>query len=164
MATLRNKSVSTLFESFGQILDELRRRDIIRSSNSPISDLAEVLVCRALKLKREPQSTKGFDAKDHRGRRYEIKGHRVTLWNNSRQLSAIRDIDGKHFQYLAVVIFESDFSVSQARLLPAALVKSSSRYRKNVNAWILRANDKLLQHKDVTDITNKVRRAWDYTY
>ena len=163
MLPLKKKRASALFESFGKILDELRRRDILRSSNSPISDFAELLVCRALKLEREPPSTKGFDAKDRRGRRYEIKGRRLTPWNNSRQLSAIRDIEGEHFQFLAVVLFENDFSICRACVVPATLVTTSARYRKNVNAWILHANDKLFQHTDVRDITNEVRRAWRNT-
>lgn len=36
-----------LLRTYGAILDELRSRDVVRSANSPISDYAEVLFCRA---------------------------------------------------------------------------------------------------------------------
>lgn len=159
MTAFNKKTTFALFESFGAILDELKRRNIVRSNNSPIADYAEVLVCRALNLIREAASTKGFDARDHQGRRYEIKGRRLTSWNKSRQLSAIRDIDGKHFEFLVVVLFAADFSVQRACLLPATLVTTSARYKEYVNAYIIHANDKLFAQDGVKDITTQVRRA-----
>lgn len=53
-----------LLRAHGAILDELRRREIVRSTNSPISDYAEVLFCRAFGWTREGNSASGFDATD----------------------------------------------------------------------------------------------------
>ena len=67
-----------LLRAHGAILDELRRREIVRSTNSPISDYAEVLFCRAFGWTREGNSAAGFDATDVAGQRYQIKARRMT--------------------------------------------------------------------------------------
>ena len=159
MPTQQKKPIRRLFEDFAAIMVELRQRGVVRSTNSPVADYAEFLVCEALSLKREPASTKGYDAKDRRGRRYEIKGRRPTLENRSRQLSAIRDLDGAHFDFLAIVLFAPDFSVTHAFVVSAQHVKDTARYRQHVNAWILHARDSLFSQSGVRDITELVKRV-----
>jgi hypothetical protein len=106
------RTIQQLFQDFAAIMVELRQCGVIRSTNNPVSDYAEFLLCEALELKRAPGSTKGYDAKDKRGRRYEIKSRRLTVENPSRQLSAIRDMEREHFDFLAIVLFSSDFLVT----------------------------------------------------
>ena len=65
--------VLELLSFYAQTIDELFNRGIVRSANSPVSDYAEHLVCNALSLEAAPPSTKGFDATDNKGIRYEIK-------------------------------------------------------------------------------------------
>ncbi len=83
-------TVSELLSAYGAILDELRRREVVRSANSPLSDYAEVLFCRAFGWTRENNSAAGHDATDGAGTRYQVKGRRLTRHNASRQMSAIR--------------------------------------------------------------------------
>jgi hypothetical protein len=75
-------TVAELLGAHGAILEELRRREIMRSANNPVSDLAELLFCRAFKWKRENGSAAGYDARDRGGVRFQIKGRRFTLHNN----------------------------------------------------------------------------------
>jgi hypothetical protein len=86
-------TVDELLKAYGSILDELRRREIVRSSNSPLSDYAELLFCKAFGWKRENNSASGHDATDEHGVRYQIKARRLTRYNSSRQMSAIRNLD-----------------------------------------------------------------------
>jgi hypothetical protein len=98
---IRALSVSELLSSYGVILDELRRRDIVRSSNNPLSDYAEVLFCKAFGWSRENNSAAGYDATDERtGIRYQIKGRRLMRHGASRQMSAIRNLDTTPFDQL----------------------------------------------------------------
>ena len=48
------------------------------------------------------------------GRKFEIKGRRPTPENSSRQLSALRDLDEKPFNFLVGILFDEDFSVRRA--------------------------------------------------
>ena len=91
-----------LLRNLGDILAELRRRGICRSENLPTGDLAEYLACKALGLSLAEKSAKGFDATDLDGLRYQVKGRRITQWNPSTQLSAIRELDASPFLSLAM--------------------------------------------------------------
>jgi hypothetical protein len=77
----------------------------------------------------------------------------------SRQLSAIRDIEGGHFHVLAGVLFDENFNVTKAALIPAALVVARSTFvaRTKSNRFIL--HDDVWIAPGVTDVTEQIRAA-----
>jgi hypothetical protein len=151
---LESLKTHELLGLFSGVLDELRRREVIRSTNNPVADYAESLVARALSLELAPKSSTGYDAVDALGQRYEIKGRRPTKQNRSTQLSAIRGVDLEHFSFLVGVLFAEDFSVHRACVIPYKTVKELAVYRPHVNAWILHLRDSVWNAPDVRDITN----------
>jgi hypothetical protein len=107
---LRAFTVAGLLRLYSEIVEELVRRKACRSTNNPVADIAEMLVIKALRLMPAAKSTKGYDAIDGAGKRYEVKARRMTRRNPSRMLSAIRDCEARHFDFLAfcfVKIFRS---------------------------------------------------------
>lgn len=156
---LTTLSTRQLFSLFVGVLHELRSREIIRSTNNPIADYAELLCEKALSLQRAPKSTKGFDATDRSARKYEIKGRRVTGHNSSRQLSALRALNEEHFTFLAGVLFREDFSVLRGCLVPHKQVLDHSTYREHTNAWIFHLNDSVWELPGVIDITAELQGA-----
>lgn len=156
---LSGRTVAGLLRLFSAVMKELRLRGVVRSSNNPTADYAEYLVCKALKLDLAVKSTRGYDAVDSTEQRYEIKGRRLTPQNQSRQLSVIRGLDQEHFHYLAGVLFNEDFSIQRACLVPWARVGQEARYRKHVNGWILLLRDALWDQPGVQDITERLREA-----
>ena len=128
-------TVSELLSAYGAILDELRRREVVRSANSPLSDYAEVLFCRAFGWTRENNSAAGHDAIDGAGTRYQVKGRRLTRHNASRQMSAIRSLDQTPFDQLAGVLVDEAFHVIRAALVPVAIVRAKSIYVTHTNSW-----------------------------
>jgi len=156
---LQTVTTRDLLRLYVRVLDELRSRGITRSTNNPVADYAEFLCAKALSLTKEPQSTKGFDASDATGQRYEIKGRRVTSHNSSRQMSALRDLESHHFEYLAGVLFREDFSVWKACLVPYGTVCQISKFVEHTNSWKFVLRDDVWDIPGVVDITNKVIRA-----
>ena len=146
-----------LLRAHGAILDELRRREIVRSTNSPISDYAEVLFCRAFGWTREGNSAAGFDATDVAGQRYQIKARRMTDALGTRQLSAIRNLAATPFDQLAAVLFTSDFSIHRAALIPIAVVATRVRHSSHTNSDIFRLTDDVWALADVIDVTEELR-------
>jgi hypothetical protein len=144
---------------FVAVLDELRSRNITRSTNNPVADYAELLCEKALSLRRAPGSTKGYDAVDRNEQKYEIKGRRLTTHNTSRQLSAFRGLDEEHFAFLGGVLFRDDFSVMRGCLVPHSQVLCHSTYRKHTNAWIFHLNDSVWDLPGVIDITAELQKA-----
>ena len=157
--SLTKKSTRELFTLYGATLTELKNRGVTRSTNNPIADYAELLFEKALRLERAPRSTKGYDALDRTKHKYEIKGRRVTAHNSSRQLSALRGLDQKHFDFLGGVLFSENFSVFRACLVPHEQVLSNSTFVKQTNSWKFFLVDTVWALPGVVDVTAKLRKA-----
>ena len=156
---LTKKSTLELFALFGAVLTELQNRGVTRSTNNPIADYAELLFEKALRLERAPRSTKGYDAFDRAGRKYEIKCRRVTTHNSSRQLSALRGLDQKHFYFLGGVLFKEDSLVFRACLVPHKQVLNNSTFVRQTNSWKFFLVDDVWDLPGVIDVTAKLRKA-----
>lgn len=156
---LKKRSTRELFALFVAALDELRSRGVTRSTNNPIADYAERLFESGLRLRLVEKSTKGYDAVDKAGRKYEVKGRRVTAHNKSRQLSSLRCLDQKQFTFLAGVLFNEDFSVRRACLVPHEQVLLVSKYSPHTNGWIFHLRDSVWDLPGVLDVTDKLQEA-----
>ena len=117
------------------ISEELRRRSIVRSFNNPTADVAELLFCRAFGWQQAGNSHPSADATCSEGMLYQIKARRLTAKNTSRELSALRNLPAGGFHYLAGVLFEPDYTVRRAAIIPHGLVLKNSAYTKHTNAW-----------------------------
>jgi hypothetical protein len=148
-----------LLALYVRILESLRVRGIVRSKNNPVADIAEILCMRALNLTLAPKSTTGYDAKDPDGQRIEIKARRITKENPSRQLSAIRGLDKRHFDYLAGVLFNDDFSVLRGSLIPYEVVKQYATHNLHTNSHRFLLRDSVWSRPGVQDITQLLKKA-----
>jgi len=159
MKDLPNLKTSELLRLYTDLLDELLKRKIVRSYNNPVAGVGEYLVVNALGLKRVPQSTKGYNAVDKESRKYEIKSRRLTQDNPSRMLGAIRECEAGHFDFLAGVLFNEDFSLHKACLIPHRVVLSKAKFRKHDNAHVLELDDLLWRYEGVVDLTKMLRKV-----
>lgn len=150
-------TVNELLSAYGAILDELRRRDIIRTSNSPLSDYAELLFCKAFGWTRENNSAAGHDAVDDTGIRYQIKGRRLTRHNAPRQMSAIRNLDKTPFDQLAGVLVDESFRVVRAALVPIAVVRAKGVHVTHTNSCKFLLRDEVWNLAGVRDVTDELR-------
>jgi hypothetical protein len=139
--------------------EELRRRGVIRSSNNPIGDLAEHLFCRAFGWKQAPSSKRGADATDAAEVRYQIKGRRLTPHNNSRQLGALRELLAHGFDVLAAVLFQEDYRILWAALIPHARVVDLAKRVERTNSRRFLLRDAVWSVPGVREVTADLRRA-----
>ncbi len=154
---LQTLAPKQLLQLTGEVIDELRSRGIARTGNNPLADYTEWLVATSFGWQLADTSVQGYDATDRRTNiRYEIKGRRVTPRNKSRQLSAIRDIDGDHFDFLIAVIYDQAFNIVRALRIPRSIAQSAGKHSKHTNSLILHARDALLQRDGVKDITKRL--------
>lgn len=155
MEDFEQKTTAELLKMHASIMEELRHRNVLRSANNPTGDLAEYLFCTAFGWDQAANSVKGYDATDGDGTRYQIKGRRIHQRNKSRQLSAIRDLDG--FDLLAVVLFDDDYRIARAALVPAATVKEKSVYVQHTNSNRFLARESIWEVAGVIDVTDRLR-------
>ncbi|WP_072394243.1 hypothetical protein [Hyphomicrobium sp. CS1GBMeth3] len=153
-------TVIDLLKTYGAVLDELRRREIVRSTNNPVSDLAEHLFCTAYpSWMRENNSASGHDAVDPTGLRYQIKARRLHRNNGSRQLSAIRNLPNDPFDFLAGVLFDETFGIRRAAIIPLAVVKERAKHVEHTNSWRFLLREEIWADPGVLDVTERIRKA-----
>lgn len=146
-----------LLELHCSLMAKLREREVVRSSNNPVADYAETLIAKALRAELEPNSKAGYDALDAAGRRYQIKGRRLTPQNASTQLGAIRNLAGDPFDDLAAIVFDKDLNVLYAALIPLAVIQTLGRYYPHTNSHTFHFRKSVLDAEGVRDITAAVR-------
>jgi hypothetical protein len=156
---LRDFTVSQLLSNYAAILEELRARGVVRTSNNPLSDYGELLFCRAFGWTLASNSAAGHDAKCQDGVRYQIKARRMTKYNGSRQLSALRNLDKDPFDQLAGVLVDAEFRVIKAVLVPVEIVRVRSKHIEHTNSWKFMLTDDVWKLPGVLDVTEPLRHA-----
>jgi hypothetical protein len=154
-------TVRELISLQAKVADELRNRKITRSSNQLTGDLAEYLFCKAFKAfgwTQSENSNPSFDAIDSDKRRYQIKGRRLTH-NKSRQLGAIRGLHKSNFDFLAAVLFDENYSVYLAAIIPHEVVVQRAIRQEHTNSHIFMLRDDVLKAPGVRDVTQNLREV-----
>ncbi|OGO24781.1 MAG: hypothetical protein A2Z28_01440 [Chloroflexi bacterium RBG_16_51_9] len=142
-----------LLATYSELMEELRQRQVIRTNNNPVADYAEKVAIESLNLSAVGKEQKGFDAVDRKGRKYQIKGRRLTRHNSSRQLGVIRNLDERLFDYLIAVIFDEAFGVKEIWQIPQAFVTRYATLSQHQNGHIFFADpNTLTTGKGVTRI------------
>ena len=157
MSEVRDGSVQDLLSLHAGIMDELRRRGVARSANNPTGELAEFLFCGAFSWQQADNSEKGFDARDGNGNRYQIKGRHLYRRNKSRQLSAIRGLEG--FDMLAAVLFDDQYRVARAALIPREVVHERAKFVRHTNSHRFMLTDDVWKDARVKDVTEDLKAA-----
>ena len=155
MIDLKNLPLGRLLGLHAGIMEELRRRGIARNENNPTGNLAGFLFCAAFSWQQAPNSEKGFSASDGRRVRYQIKGRRLHGRNKSRQLSAMRDLDG--FNTLAAVLFDEEYRVLRAALIPNIVVRERCKFVQHTNSHKFMLTDDVWDDARVKDATGELR-------
>lgn len=153
---LKRMTEKELLQLQASVTSELRHRGVVRTQNNPLGDYTEWLVANALGLELAANSKAGYDGISKDGVRIQIKGRRVTQRNRSRQLSPIRKYNEKDFDELAAIIYNENFDIVEAILIPHEVVGEYAAYSRHVNAHILHIRGAILDDARVTSIKDAV--------
>jgi hypothetical protein len=154
---LSSYEIAELLALHSAVLDELRERSVVRSSNNPTGDYAEWLVSQRLGLELVPNSSRGYDAKDRRGRRYQIKGRRAAPSMKAPILGTIRNYEAGDFDFLVAVVFEQNWEVRCAAKIAHADLRDFLDFRVHVNGHNMRLAPGVLTDRRVKNITSALR-------
>lgn len=91
--------------------------------------------------------------------RYQIKGRLISAVRPSRQLGALRKLDGAHFNFLAAVLFSEDYSVFRAAIIPHDVVVTVARFQAHTNSHIFILRDDVWNAPGVRDVTAELREV-----
>lgn len=152
-------SVKDLLRFYGEILQQLKERQILSTRDSPIGGYGEWLVERAFGGTRQANSSKGVDVIASDGVRLQVKTRWLPMERDSRQLSAIRNLDGVGFDYLVAVLLDKDFEVAEAYQMPHAAVARLATRAQHTNSHRLVLTPKVCRDAECVDITERIRSA-----
>lgn len=149
---LSELTVGRLLNLYAGTVKGLRQREVI-ASNDVVGGYAATLLCRALRLRPEPVNKKSYDATDTTGKRYQLKGR----WRSGRNPALLVQMKDTEFEYLAVVLFNENLSVTRACRIPVALFRELAlRYK---GSWRLRMGDSVWRSDGVEDISRRTTTA-----
>ncbi len=145
-----------LLALYAQILDELMRRNLIRTRNAPAGDYAEALVARALGGTLEPNSTKSWDVTTRTGQRVQVKARVVgPSTHSSAKYSAFRSWA---FDTAVFVTFDQGtYEVKSAISVPVDSIEGKARYSSHIAGSMISIGTNLLALPGAEDITTLVR-------
>lgn len=153
---LAGTSTTELLKLHSEIMEALRARGILRSSNGPAGDYGEHLFSEAFGWVLQKNSATGYDAIDSGCVRYQIKCRRISDHNKSRQLSSLRRLELKPFDVLAGLLFDHEYRVLKAALIPIEVVARLGTFSSHVNAHRFILRDSVWQDPQVKDVTSEL--------
>jgi hypothetical protein len=146
------RTTAELLQDWAATMRALRKRNVIRTNNNPVGDIAEAIVHAHCGGERASFSQAGWDVRAPDGERIQVKSIRTTPTTKRRNLSPIRDSD---FDSVVVVVFDEDFNVTDALKLSRDVAEELSVYRAHVNGRILHlsslVDDPRVEHIDLSD-------------
>ncbi len=149
-------SVLELLRSYANSIDALHERGVIRTRNV-VGCYAAHLFARAMRWTLENNASRGFDAHDADGLRYQIKARRITRSNTSTQLGDLPAGDVQEFDALAEIVFKEDFTVLRAAVIPThALLKMRTKNAARPRFYLREA---VMIAPDVVDVTGALSAA-----
>ncbi len=114
--TFETLSVVEILQAHGVLIDMLRGRGIVTTRDNPVGGYAEWLARCAFELTAQKNSTKGFDAVDQTGAKYQIKGGRPG--DAAPKLGTVKGVKPQNFDYLVAMTFNDNFTIKRAVKVP----------------------------------------------
>ena len=111
---MEDKEIKKQLNKYTEVIEKLKKAEIIRTGKI-VADYGEYIASRKLKLKLASSSVnKGYDAIDSKGKKYEIKTRKASIWNKP----TIFPITRSQFEVVNFLIYvEFDNKWNLVRLL-----------------------------------------------
>jgi hypothetical protein len=144
-----SRTTPELFEDWAAVMRELRARDVIRTNNNPVGDIAEAIVAAHFDGERGSFSQAGWDVLTADGGRIQVKAIRQTPKYTRTTLSPIRDSE---YDSVVVVIFDEDFRVTEGLKVARSVVEEMFPHKPYVNGRVISVTKAFREHPSVEAI------------
>ena len=159
---LSTLSSRDLLRTYARILTELVEREVTRSRNAPVGDVAEFLVRIAYGGALAPPSEKSWDVLAGDGRKIQVKSRLVAPGSKgTQQYSPFRSWD---FDAGVFITFDAfTYDVTQALEVPCEGIQSLASPVPHVGSTAARVHTKapLLGLPNAIDVTSRLQAAME---
>ena len=151
-----------LAQSYGQLISELKKRNIIRGNNI-VGDLGEYLAINYYNnipvldnLQLAPPGTQNVDALSRKGERYSIKSTvgKVTGVFYHLPSPDSDEVPDRKFEYVIIVLFDGNYNLKRICELTWEQFLKHKRWHKTMRAYNLPINKTLLGESNTIFIQN----------
>ncbi|GAA2535762.1 hypothetical protein GCM10009860_15250 [Microbacterium mitrae] len=122
-------SVKNLLRLEASVVRELRRRDLVRTNNKPLGDIAEHVVWLARGGVLEPNSTKSHDITTASGHRIQVKAMANRAAGSAARFSPFRSAD---YDTAVFLVFDAEFDIVEAFEVKSDLIEENVRFIPHV--------------------------------
>lgn len=122
-------SVKHLLRLEADVVKELRRRDLVRTNNKPLGDIAEYVVWLARGGVLEPNSTKSHDITTASGHRIQVKAMANRAAGAGARFSSFRSAG---YHTAVFLVFDSAFDIAEAFEVGADHIEEHVRFVPHV--------------------------------
>jgi hypothetical protein len=155
----RALTVRELLATYVRVLDELTHRQLIRTRNSPLGDLAESIAVRAYGGTLAPNSEKSFDLTAGDGRRIQVKARLVNP--TDKRAHAFSPFRTWGFDAAVFLLFDSrTYDLNWARELTAEDAQALGRRIEHINGTSISVRQVAATG---TDVTEWLAAAYDHS-
>lgn len=144
-----SRTTRELLRDWAAIMQVLREREVIRTNNNPIGDIAEGIVHQHYGGERGSFSQAGWDVQTDTGERLQVKALRRMPGSRRRNQSPIRDRD---YDAVIVVVFDENFAIERGLRLSRDLVERLFEHKPYVNGRIITVTNALIANPEVEQI------------
>ncbi|GAA1621063.1 DUF6998 domain-containing protein [Leucobacter chromiireducens] len=146
--------VKQLLRLEASIVTELRRRDLVRTNNKPLGDIAEHVVWLARGGVLEPNSTKSHDITTGAGQRIQVKAMANRAAGAGARFSPFRSAD---YHTAVFLVFDAEFEIVEAYEVVADHIEQHVRFVPHVAG----RQPSLTQVRSLgTDVTAEMQAAY----
>jgi len=146
--------VKHLLRLEASIVTELRRRDLVRTNNKPLGDIAEYVVWLARGGVLEPNSTKSHDITTAAGQRIQVKAMANRAAGAGAKFSPFRSAG---YHTAAFLVFDAAFEIVEAYEVEAEQIEQHVRFVPHVAG----RQPSLAQVRTLgTDVTAEMQTAY----
>jgi len=147
-------SVKNLLLLEASVVKELRRRELVRTNNKPLGDIAEYVVWMARGGVLEPNSTKSHDITTASGQRIQVKAMANRAAGAGAKFSPFRSAG---YHTAVFLVFDLAFEIAEAYEVGAEQIEEHVRFVPHVAG----RQPTLTQVRALgTDITAEMRAAY----
>ncbi|KAF2412520.1 hypothetical protein B1729_14500 [Microbacterium sp. B35-04] len=122
-------SVKQLLRLEASVVSELRRRELVRTNNKPLGDIAEYVVWLARGGVLEPNSTKSHDITTPSGHRIQVKAMATRTAGAGARFSPFRSAG---YDTAVFLVFDAEFEIVEAVEVEASLIEQTVRFVPHV--------------------------------
>lgn len=129
-----DQTIPQLLADWAAVMKELRLRDIIRTNNNPVGDIAEAIVAKHYEGERGSFTQAGWDVLTPDGERIQVKAIRSMPTTRRRNVSPIRD---SAYDAVVILVLDENFQVVEGLKLERETVEELFPHRDYVNGRVI---------------------------